>query len=161
MARNFFISVLFLPLFLSYVAKQDSSEIIGTWILKYSESNPLNIYGIADDLPDQTVFNFKADNIIVVESPKSKTVWTIDYKLARDTVATLRMDSDTVASDAKSVLFMGKDEFMPGYIIKQHSKDSLVLIAYYKKAMLELPRPNQFGTNTEQFKEYEIVMTRK
>jgi len=161
MIRNVLITLSFLTFILSCGTKQDSSEILGTWIFKYSENEPLNIYGIADDLPYQTVFNFKIDSTVVVKSPKSEETWTLEYKVIQDTAIQYFVDYEALTADSTSMVFIGKKDFMPGYRIKRQSKDSLILVSRYRKAMLELPEPNQFGTNTDMLKDYKIMLVRK
>lgn len=161
MNRNLLILTSVLALFISCATKSDSLEITGTWVLNNLENKSINIYGVEDDIMNQAKLKFRADNLVEINNPDQKITWTLDYKIVRDTVVQLIVNYTSFITDTTTMVFIGTDELMPGYRVKKLTQDSLVLITRYKKAWLELPEPNEFGTKPDLLEEHEIILMRE
>lgn len=128
--------------------ESQESSLIGTWTITDSERKPLNFYGIDEDLAIESLITFRADSTVVFTSSESDNTWTMSYNLTQDT---------------SKIIYIGNNELMIGYRIKKIEGDKIELLTKYKKSWHELPRPNDFGSNSDFHDDYQIsiVKTRK
>jgi hypothetical protein len=157
--------IMFLTILTSLLACQvdtDSLRVKGNWKLSRSDMSPLNFYGVNFDIEQNAKLSFEENGIIQVESLLIDSIATIEYRIVKDTIIEYFSYYNEIKTDTTSIIYIGKkNDLKFGYRIKLLTLDSMILVSKFRKELLVLPEPNEFGTSPEFFEYYEILLTKE